>query len=89
MTGAESEQPVGAPFYQWVGVGRLREDQFICTCRDQRKHVFNNMGPLSVLYNELNKEIKLIFVLLEKLEFRRCASGKDVNIRVCVVYLLD
>ena len=41
--GAESEQPVGAPFYQWVGaetmqeslvflilgVGRLREDQLI------------------------------------------------------------
>ena len=52
MTGAESDQPVGAPFYQWVGcrdiaglrcfaplgVGRLREDQFIYV--ETREDVF-------------------------------------------------
>ena len=58
--GAESEQPVGAPFYQRVG---CRDNAGIpCfphsgswqaqggpayICRDQRKHVFYNMGPLN------------------------------------------
>ena len=51
-TGAESEQSVGAPFYQWVGcrddaglicflilgVGRLREDQLICV--ETRENMF-------------------------------------------------
>ena len=58
-TGAESEQLVGAPFYQWVG---CRDHAGIACfphsgswqaqggpayiCRDQRKHVFHNMGLL-------------------------------------------
>ena len=57
MTGAESEQPVGAPCYQWVGCrdhagitcfphSRGRRDEKVYICRDQRKHVFQNMGPL-------------------------------------------
>ena len=57
--GAESEQPVGGPFYQWVG---CRDHAgLVCVphsgswqaqggpayiCRDQRKHVFHNMGHL-------------------------------------------
>ena len=57
--GAESEQPVGAPFYQWVG---CRDHAFLVCflhsrswqaqggpayiCRDQIKHVFHNKGPL-------------------------------------------
>ena len=56
---ADSEQPVGAPFYQWVG---YRDHAgIICfphsgswqaqggpayICRDQRKHVFYDMAPL-------------------------------------------
>ena len=60
-TGAESEQPVGALFYQWVGC----RDHAGIACfphsgswqaqggpvyiwRDQRKHVFRNMEPLKV-----------------------------------------
>ena len=59
-TGAKSEQPVGAPFYQWAG---CRDHAGIACfphsgswqaqggpadiCRDQRKHIFHNMGPLS------------------------------------------
>ena len=59
MTGAESGQPVGAPFYQWVGcrdhaglilgVSRLMEDEL----RGQRKRVFYNMRPKYTLYGEL------------------------------------
>ena len=61
MTGAESEQPVGAPCYQWVG---CRDHAgLVCfphsgswqaqggpahICRDQRKCVFHNMGPLKL-----------------------------------------
>ena len=58
-TGAESEQPVGAPFYQWVGC----RDHGEIACfshsgswqarggpayggREQRKCVFHNIGPL-------------------------------------------
>ena len=59
MKGAEFEQPVGVPFYQWVGcrdhVGvtcfphsgswqAQRGPAYIC--RDQSKRVFHNMGPL-------------------------------------------
>ena len=57
--GADSEQPVGAPCYQWVGC----RDHAGIACfphsgswqaqggpayiwRDQRKWVFHNMGPL-------------------------------------------
>ena len=60
ITGAESEQPVGVPFYQWVGC----RDHAGITCfpnsrswqaqgrpayifKDQRKRVFHNMGPLT------------------------------------------
>ena len=58
-TGAESEQPVGALFYQWVGCRdhagitcfshsgswqAQRGPAYIC--RDQSKRVFHNMGPL-------------------------------------------
>ena len=52
-------QPVGAPFYQWVGCrdhaaiacfphcGSLQvQGGPAYKCRDQRKHVFHNMGPL-------------------------------------------
>ena len=61
MKGAESEQPVGALFYQWTGCrdhvgiacfphsGRWQAQggpAFIC--RDQRKLVFANMGPLTL-----------------------------------------
>ena len=57
---AESEQPVGARFYQWVG---CRDHAGITCfhhsgswqaqggpayiCRDQRKRVFHNRGPLN------------------------------------------
>ena len=57
--GGEYEQPVGAPFYQWVG---CRDNAgLVCfpnsgswqaqggptyICRDRRKHVFHNMEPL-------------------------------------------
>ena len=60
--GAESEQPVGALLYQWVG---CRDHAGIACfphsrrwqaqggpaniCRDQRKRVFHNMGPLKLL----------------------------------------
>ena len=59
MKGAESEQPVGAPWYQWVG---CRDHAGITCfphsgtwqvqggpayiCREQRKCVFYDMGPL-------------------------------------------
>ena len=59
MTGAESEQPVGAPFYQWVGCRDHAGLVCFChsgswqaqggpvyLCRDQIKCVFHNMGPL-------------------------------------------
>ena len=61
--GAESEQPVGAPCYQWVG---CRDHAAITCfphsgswqaqggpayiCRDQRKHVFYDMGPLKIQF---------------------------------------
>ena len=60
MKGAESEQPVGAPFYHWVG---CRDHAIACLPhsgsgqaqggpayieRDQRKCVFHNMGPFKV-----------------------------------------
>ena len=64
MTEAESEQPVGTLFYQWVG---CRDDAgLVCfphsghwqaqggpdyICRHQRKLVFHNMGPL--IFREL------------------------------------
>ena len=59
MAGAESKQPVGALFYQWVGC--RDHSGLVCfphsgswqvqggpayICRDQRKCVFHNMGPL-------------------------------------------
>ena len=60
MKGAESEQPVGALWYQWVGcrdhAGIAYFPHFGCweaqggpvyICRDQRKYVFCNMGPLT------------------------------------------
>ena len=63
MDGAESEQPVGAPCYQWVG---CRDHAGLACfplsgswqaqggpayiCRDQRKCVFYDMGPLSSGY---------------------------------------
>ena len=60
-TGAESDQPVGAPFYQWVGcrdhAGLVcfpysgswhAQGEPVYICRDQRKRVFHNMGPLNV-----------------------------------------
>ena len=43
--GAESEQPVGAPCYQWVS---CRDHAGIS--RDQRKCVFYDMGPLIVVF---------------------------------------
>ena len=51
MTGAGSEQPVGAPFHQWVGCfphsgSWQAQGGLVYICRDQRKHVFHNMGPL-------------------------------------------
>ena len=64
--GAESEQPVGAAFYQWMG---CRDHAgIICflhcgswqaqggpvyICRDQRKCVFHNMGHFKFLSVEL------------------------------------
>ena len=57
-TGADSDQPVGAPCYQWLG---CRDAGITCfpdsgswqaqggpayICRDQRKCVFHDMGPL-------------------------------------------
>ena len=60
--GAESEQPVAAPFYQWVGCRDHAE--LVCfphsgswqaqggpvyICRHQRKCVFHNMGPLNYI----------------------------------------
>ena len=52
-TGAESEQPVGALFYQWVGcrdhAGIVCFPQELAQggpiCRDQRKRVFHNTVP--------------------------------------------
>ena len=59
MKRAESEQPVGVPFYQWVAcrdhVGIIcfphsgswqAQGGPAYICRDQRKCVFPNMGPL-------------------------------------------
>ena len=64
MTGADSEQPVGVPCYQWVG---CRDYAGITSfphsgswqaqggpayiCRGQRKRVFHNMGPLSLYFS--------------------------------------
>ena len=61
--GADSEQPVGALFYQWVG---CRDHAGIACfphsgsgqggpayiCRDQRKCVFYDMGPLTKTYRK-------------------------------------
>ena len=57
--GAESEQPVGAPCYQWVGCrdhaglacfphsgSWQAQGGPVYICRDQRKCVFYDMGPL-------------------------------------------
>ena len=59
MKGADSEQPVGAPCYQWVGcrdhAGLVcfphsgswqAQGGPVYRCRDQRKRVFQNMRPL-------------------------------------------
>ena len=66
MTGAESEQPVWVPCYQWVGCrdhagitcflqSRSWQAQgAVYICRDQRKHVFHNVGPFRV--NHLYKQ---------------------------------
>ena len=61
--GADSEQPVGAPCYQWVG---CRDHAGIACfphsgswqaqegpayiCKGQIKHVFYDMGPLNLFY---------------------------------------
>ena len=74
-TGAESEQPVGAPCYQWVG---CRDHAgIVCfphsgswqaqggpayICRDQRKRVFHNMGPLK--RRHITHTVVLVFSLL-------------------------
>ena len=59
MKGADSEQPVGVPFYQWVGCrdhagitcfphsgSWQAQGGPVYICRDQRKRVFHNMGPI-------------------------------------------
>ena len=61
--GAESEQPVGALCYQWVGcrdhagiTGFPHSESWQAQggpayiCRDQRKHVFYDMRPLNKWY---------------------------------------
>ena len=60
MKGSESEQPVGAPFHEWVGCrdhagivcfphsgSWQAQGGPVYICRDQRKCGFHNIGPLS------------------------------------------
>ena len=73
-TGAESKQPVGAPCYQWMG---CRDHAgIVCVphswswqaqggsayiCRDQRKCVFHNMGPLNIYLHNVNLFERITF----------------------------
>ena len=76
--GADSEQPVGAPCYQWVG---CRDHAGITCfphsgswqaqggpayiCRDQRKHVFHNMEPLKNNSQENEHNVEHIWSMME------------------------
>ena len=75
MKGAESEQPVGALCYQWVGCrdhagltcfphsGSCQaQGGPVYICRHQRKCVFCYMGPLKQLSASENNDIKTLGV---------------------------
>ena len=80
--GAESGQPVGAPCYQWVG---CRDHAGITCfphsgswqaqggpayiCREQRKRVFYDMGPLTYYINTMDLKSQNNKVRVEKVCF--------------------
>ena len=73
MKGAESEQPVGAPCYQWVGCrdhagiacfphsgSWQAQGGLAYICRDQGKFVFfYNMGPLKKDTDIKDKDLRM------------------------------
>ena len=76
MKGAESEQPVGVPFYQWVGCGDhagitcfphsgswQAQQGPAYICRDQIKRGFHNMGALKA-YRLASKSNQFSFSFL-------------------------
>ena len=102
-TGAESEQPVGAPCYQWVG---CRDHAGITwfphseswqaqggpayICRHQRKHVFHNMGPLMENCPVVSLKVNgspKSLGLMNQMSWHRATCCRDSSVRAKVMDL--
>ena len=95
MKGAESEHPVGVPFYQWVGCrdhagiacfphsgSWQAQGGPVYVCRDWRKCVFHNMGPLKdqVIVNQFHLQIKVTTDVMERLKPNSPLKGMVLHI---------